>query len=200
MSEALPTVHLARHGETSWSLTGRHTGRSDVQLTERGQENARALGKRLAGIRFDRVYTSGLDRQIHTCELAGFGDFDEVDPALVEWDYGDYEGYKTSEILANRPQWNLFEQGCPGGESTVQVAARADRVIARWRARGGNILAFSSGHFSRVLAARWCAQPVTFGKHLYLATAALNILGYEHNLAEPCLRLWNDCRHVHAAK
>lgn len=196
MADSLPRVYLARHGETAWSLSGQHTGRSDIPLTEKGEENAGALGVRLDGRVFDRVFTSSLLRQRQTCELAGYGAQAEVDPDLVEWDYGNFEGLTTPEIRYAHPDWQLFRDGCPGGESLDEVAARADRVIARWRKLSGNILAFSSGHFSRVLGARWCNLPVAIGQHLHLTTAALNILGYEHTVDEPVLRLWNDCRHV----
>ncbi|HTN76973.1 MAG TPA: histidine phosphatase family protein [Pirellulaceae bacterium] len=197
MKEILPVVYLARHGETAWSLSGQHTGRTDIPLTAQGEENATALGQRLAGLSFARVYSSDLLRQRQTCQLAGFGEYAEIDMDLVEWDYGDYEGLTTAEIRRDfDPDWQLFRDGCPGGESLAQVAARADVVIHRWRQIDGNILAFSSGHFSRVLAARWCGVEVSFGQHLHLTTAALNVLGYEHSRVEPALRLWNDCRHV----
>jgi broad specificity phosphatase PhoE len=155
MSEALPVIHLARHGETAWSLSGQHTSRTDLPLTERGERNARALGQRLRGLEFAKVYTSPLQRAARTCELAGFGTSAEIDPDLVEWDYGQYEGRRTAEIHAERPDWQLFRDGCPGGESPDQIGARADRVVERVRAVNGDVLLFSSGHFLRVLAARW---------------------------------------------
>src|SRR6266403_1228387 len=150
ISNELPVVYLARHGETAWSLTGQHTGLTDLPLTERGEENARALGKRLTGLNFGEVFTSPLQRAARTCELAGFGTVAEVDPDLVEWDYGQYEGLRSDEILAKRPDWQLFRDGAPGGESPAQVAERADRVIQRVRVVSGNVLLFSSGHFIRV--------------------------------------------------
>ncbi len=149
MSEALPVIYLARHGETAWSLSGQHTGRTDLRLTERGERNARALGERLRGLAFAKVFTSPLQR-VRTCELARFGAVAEIDPDLVEWDYGQYAG-RTAEIHAERPDWQLFHDGCPGGESPDQIGARADRVVERVRAIKGDVLVFSSGHFLRVL-------------------------------------------------
>jgi probable phosphoglycerate mutase len=196
MSELLSAVSLARHGETAWSLSGQHTGRTDLPLTERGERNARALGERLRGLTFAKVYTSPLQRAARTCELAGFGTAAEIDPDLVEWDYGQYEGRRTAEIHAKRPDWQLFRDGCPGGESPDQVGARADRVVGRVRAVKGDVLLFSSGHFLRVLAARWIGLDAAAGRYLLLGTASFSALGYEHHLAEPVIRLWNETRHV----
>jgi len=196
MSEALPVVYLARHGETAWSLSGQHTGRTDLPLTERGERNARALGERLRGMTFAKVFTSPLQRAMRTCELAGFGAVAEIDPDLVEWDYGQYEGRRTAEIHAERPDWDLFRHGCPEGESPDRVGARADCVIARVRAIKGDVLVFSSGHFLRVLAARSLRLDTAGGRYLLLSTASLSALSYEHNLAEPAIRLWNETRHV----
>lgn len=192
MSETLPVVHLARHGETAWSRSGQHTGRTDLPLTADGERNAAALGARLAGIAFARVYTSPLQRATRTCELAGFGAAAERDPDLVEWNYGDYEGLRTAEIVAARPGWDLFRDGCPNGETAADVGVRADRVIARLRAAGGDVLVFSSAHLLRVLAARWVGLPATGGRLLFLSTASLSELGYEHGRDEPVLRLWNE--------
>ena len=196
MSEALPVIHLARHGETAWSLSGQHTGRTDLPLTERGERNARALGQRLRGLEFAKVYTSPLQRAARTCELAGIGTSAEIDPDLVEWDYGQYEGHRTAEIHAERPDWQLFRDGCPGEESPGQIGARADRVVGRVRAIKGDVLVFSSGHFLRVLAARWLGLDASGGRYLLLSTASLSALGYEHNLAAPAIQLWNETRHV----
>ena len=196
MSEALPLIHLARHGETAWSLSGQHTGRTDLPLTERGERNARALGHRLRGLEFAKVYTSPLQRAARTCELAGFGTSAEIDPDLVEWDYGQYEGRRTAEIHVERPDWQLFRDGCPGGESPAQIGARADRVVSRVRAIKGDVLVFSSGHILRVLAARWLGLDASAGRYLLLSTASLSALGYEHNPTEPAIRLWNETRHV----
>lgn len=169
MSETLPVVHLARHGETAWSRSGQHTGRTDLPLTADGERNAAALGSRLSGIAFARVYTSPLQRATRTCELAGFGAAAERDPDLVEWNYGDYEGLRTAEIVAARPGWDLFRDGCPNGETAADVGVRADRVIARLRAAGGDVLVFSSAHLLRVLAARWVGLPATGGRLLFLS-------------------------------
>jgi broad specificity phosphatase PhoE len=199
MSEALPVIHLARHGDTAWTVSGQHTGRTDLPLTERGERNARALGERLRGRKFARVFTSPLQRAVRTCELAGFGSAAEADPDLVEWDYGEYEGRRTAEIHAERPGWLLFRDGCPGGEAPNQVGARADRVIARLRAvGGGDVLLFSSGHFLRVLTARWLGLDAAAGTYFVLGTASLSALGYEHDRTEPAIRLWNDTHHVEA--
>jgi probable phosphoglycerate mutase len=196
MSEILPVLYLARHGETVWSLSGQHTGLTDLPLTERGERNARRLGKRLAGLTFAKVFTSPLQRAARTCELAGFGAQAEVDRDLVEWNYGKYEGLRTAEIQAKRPEWQLFRDGCPGGESPNQVGARADRVVSRVHAIKGDVLIFSSGHFLRMLAGRWLGlEPVT-GRFFMLNTASLSALGYETNLSHPVMRLWNDTSHV----
>src|SRR5437899_611898 len=154
MSNILPVIYLARHGETAWSLTGQHTGLTDLPLTERGERNARRLGERLAGLSFAKVFTSPLQRAARTCALAGFGAAAEVDRELVEWNYGDYEGRRTAEIRTKRPNWELFRDGCPGGELPDRVGAQADRVLNRTRSIQGDVLVFSSGHFLRVLAAR----------------------------------------------
>src|SRR5437016_3120578 len=154
MAEALPVIYLARHGETACSRSGQHTGRTDLPLTERGEANARALGTRLSGLSFAKVFTSPLQRAVRTCELAGFGEKAEADPDLVEWDYGQCEGRRTVEIRQERPDWYLFRDGCPGGETPDQVGARADRVIDRIRAVQGDVLVFSGGHILRVRAAR----------------------------------------------
>jgi broad specificity phosphatase PhoE len=200
MSQALPVVYMARHGETAWTLTGQHTGLTDLPLTPNGERNAQRLAKRLEGLNFAKVFTSPLKRAARTCELAGFGAVAETDPDLVEWNYGQYEGLRSAEILARRPDWDLFRDGCPGGESPAQVGERADRVVQRVRAVAGDVLLFSSGHFIRVLAARWLAlDPGSAGKHFLLSTASLSAVGYEHKLSQPVIRLWNDDHHVVAA-
>ncbi len=196
MSESLPIVYLARHGETAWSISGQHTGRTDLPLTPQGEINAASLRERLEGLRFARVFTSPLQRTTRTCELAGFGALAQKDDDLLEWNYGQYEGRRSAEIHAQRPDWQLFRDGCPGGESPVEVAARADRVVARVRGIGGNVLLFSSGHFLRMLAARWLALEPAAGRYFLLSTASLSALGYEHNLAQPVIRLWDDTRHL----
>jgi probable phosphoglycerate mutase len=196
MSSSLPQIYLARHGETAWTVSGQHTGLSDIPLTERGERNARRLADRLKGLSFARVFTSPLQRARRTCELAGFGGVAEVDPDLVEWNYGEYDGLTTAEIRKRRPDWQLFRDGCPGGESMGQVGARADRVITRVRTVKGDVLVFSSSHFLRVLAARWCGMEPSGGRYFVLGTAALSIVGYEHNEQEPVVRLWNECGHA----
>jgi len=196
MSEHLPTVYLARHGETAWSISGQHTGLTDLPLTERGERNARRLGERLRGLTFTKVFTSPLKRAARTCELAGFGRVAQVEPDLLEWNYGDYEGRRTDEIHAERPGWQLFRDGCPRGETPEQVGARADHVLQQIRAVQGEVLIFSSGHFLRVLAARWLGLEPVAGRFFLLSTASLSALSYEHNLSQPAIRMWDDCGHV----
>jgi broad specificity phosphatase PhoE len=197
MSEDLPIVYLARHGETAWTISRQHTGLTDLPLTEHGEQVARRLGERLKGLTFATVLTSPLQRAARTCELAGFGAVAEVDRNLVEWDYGKYEGRRTDEIRAERPDWELFRDGCPGGESPKQVSERADRVVRRVRAISGDVLIFTSGHFMRVLATRWLGlEPTVNCKFFMLSTASLSALGYEHDLSRPVIRLWNETRHV----
>jgi broad specificity phosphatase PhoE len=196
MPDSLPEVYLARHGETEWSISGQHTGRTDIPLTARGERHALSLGERLKGIRFAKVITSPLVRASRTCELAGFGAQAEVDPALQEWDYGQYEGRRTVDIRQERPGWYLFRDGCPGGESVEAIGARADGVVTRLRAIDGNVLIFSHGHVLRVLTARWLGLPAGGARLFVLSTAALSILGYEHHQDEPAIRLWNDHGHV----
>jgi len=196
MSEVLPIVYLARHGETAWTLTGQHTGLTDLPLTERGERNARRLAERLRGAIFAKVFTSPLQRATRTCELAGFGALAEIDRDLLEWNYGEYEGRLTTDIHRERPDWQLFRDGCPGGESPKEVGTRADRAVKRMRGVKGDVLLFSSGHFLRVLAARWLGLDAAFGRYFLLSTASLSALGYEHNLSAPVIRLWDDTRHV----
>jgi len=196
MIEKLPSVYLARHGETAWSLSGQHTGFTDLPLTDRGQQNAQQLARRLAGIQFTKVFTSPLQRARKTCDLAGFGTMAEIDPNLIEWNYGEYEGLRSSEIQARRPGCQFFHDGCPGGESPAQTAARADLVIQRVRAATGDVLIFSSGHFLRMFAARWLALEPVAGQNFLLSTASLSILSYEHEMSRPVVSLWNDTHHL----
>ena len=196
MSGALPVVYLARHGDTAWTHSGQHTGLTDLPLTEDGERHALQLGERLKGMTFDKVFTSPLQRAARTCELAGFGAAAEKLPGLVEWDYGKYEGLVLAEILKQRPDWKIFRDGCPGGESPTQVAERADGVIAHVRTIAGTVLLFSSGHFLRVLAGRWLGLDPAAGRYFVLSTASLSALGYEHNLSQPVIRLWDDNHHV----
>src|SRR5262245_4704856 len=197
MSDNLPIVYLARHGETAWTLSGQHTGLTDLPLTERGERTARRLGERLKGLTFSAVLTSPLQRAFRTCELAGFKSLAEIEKDLVEWNYGQYEGRRTAEIRAERPDWELFRDGCPGGESPHDVSERADRIVRRIRAVPGNVLMFTSGHFLRVIAVRWLGLEVTVNcKFFMLSTASLSALGYEHDVSRPVIRLWNETRHV----
>jgi broad specificity phosphatase PhoE len=192
------SVYLARHGETAWSLSGQHTGLTDLPLTERGEGNARRLGKLLSGLVFEKVFTSPLQRARRTCELAGFGNVAEVNQKLVEWNYGDYEGLRTPEILTKQPDWQLFRDGCPGGESPEKIGARADEVVSRLREISGDVLVFSSGHFLRALAARWLGLEPAVGRFLMLSTGSLSVLGYENSFSRPAIRLWNDTGHFDA--
>ena len=197
MNKVLPIVYLARHGETAWTLSGQYTGFTDLPLTERGERNARRLEERLRGLTFAKVFTSPLQRARRTCELAGFGTVAEIDRDLVEWNYGDYEGCHSADVHRERPDWELFRDGCPGGESPAEAAARADRVVSRVRAIPGDVLLFSSGHFIRVLATRWIGLEVTVNaKRFMLSTASLSAVGYEKEIFRPVIRLWNDTHHV----
>ena len=196
MSEGLPVLYLARHGETAWSRSGQHTSLTDLPLTEAGLHQADALGRRLKGQRFARVFTSPLQRAADTCKRAGFEDVAEIDPDLVEWNYGRYEGRTSAEIHAERPDWDLFRDGCPDGESPAQVGARADRLVQKARAIDGDVLVFSSGHILRVLGARWLGLEPGGARHFYLRTASLSALGYEHDRSRPVIQLWDDTSHV----
>ncbi|HEY5144834.1 MAG TPA: histidine phosphatase family protein [Solirubrobacteraceae bacterium] len=187
---AARVVVLLRHGETPWSLAGRHTGRSDVPLSDAGREEARAAGRRLAAVQVRHVLCSPLVRARETCELAGFGEDPQLDDALVEWDYGAYEGRTTTEIRAGRPGWSLFADGCPDGESAADVGARVDPLVARLRDGEGAWLLVAHGHVLRVLAARWAGLEPQAGALLALDTAAICVLGLEHGA--PVLRRWNE--------
>ena len=190
-----PKVYLVRHGETAWTISGQHTGRTDIPLTEQGERDARTLSARMQGMTFAHVLTSPLQRARRTAELAGFESSLEPDADLQEWDYGAYESRRTADILVGRPGWRLFEDGCPGGETLDAVGARADHVIARARAGAGDVLLFAHRDILRVLAARWLGLSAHAGRHFYLATASLSILGYHHDLDEPVIHLWNDAGH-----
>jgi len=188
----LAEAYYIRHGETAWSLSGRHTGTTDIPLTARGAAEARALAPRLSAIAFVRVLTSPRERARRTCELAGLGAQAVIEPDLVEWNYGAYEGLVSAEIRRQRPDWNLFRDGCPGGESPQEVAARADRLIARLRQLDGPVALFSHGHFGRMLGARWVGFEPAQGQRLLLDPASVSILGYEHESRdEPVLAKWN---------
>ena len=181
---------LVRHAETEWSRAGRHTGRTDIPLTESGRAAAARLRERLAHCQFERVLCSPLTRARETCELSGFGALAKQRADLLEWDYGGYEGLTSAEIKRKRPDWKLWCDGCPGGESPKEVGARADRVIAELRAGKGTVAVFSHGHMLRVLGARWIGLEVARGGNLGLATGALCLLSHEHE--EPVLARWND--------
>ena len=182
-------VYLVRHGETEWSLSGQHTGTTDIPLTENGRKVARLLAPVLAKENFAMVLTSPLERARNTCELAGLGGRAEIDRDLMEWNYGEYEGLTTGQVHAQRPGWMLFSDGCPGGETPEQVSARADRVIAKVRAVQGHVALFAHGHIFRVFAARWLGFPATAGCHFLLDTATLNILSYYRGI--PAVKRWN---------
>ena len=186
-------VWLARHGETEWAKLGRHTGRTDVPLTDTGRAEAAALGRRLAGHAFGLVLTSPLSRAAETTAIAGFGDAAVADPDLREWDYGDLEGRLTEEIRADYPGWTIWRGPWPGGESLGQVAARADRVLGRIAAARGDVLVVSHGHLLRVLAARWLELAPRSGGLFALGTATVSVLGHEHET--PVIEIWNEaCR------
>lgn len=192
MSSALPRLFLARHGDTAWTDSHQKTGRTDLPLNERGEEHARQIGVELSRFSFSHVFTSPLQRASRTCELAGFGAGARVDPDLLEWDYGRFEGKRTGEVLEESPGWELYRDGCPDGESPGDVAARADRLIARVHKMAGDVLAFSSGHIIRMIAARWLGLPPATGRFFYCDPASVGVLGFEHSSQEePVIRLWN---------
>lgn len=197
MENSAPRVYVVRHCETAWSLSGQHTGLTDIPLTQRGESDAARLGRRLRGMTFDRVLTSPLQRARRTCELAGFGDLAQLDHDLVEWDYGQYEGRRAVEIRAERPDWQIYRDGCPGGESPAQVAARADRIVQKLGRVSGNTLLFSSGHFLRMLAARWLGlDPMACSIYLMLDAGSLSLLGVRED--RPVIWNWNEIHHLSA--
>ena len=189
----LSQLYLIRHGETAWSLSGQHTSYTDISLTEKGETDARQLAQRLGSVLFNEVLTSPRLRARRTCELAGFGSRSKIEPELAEWNYGDYEGLRTGEIHHTRPDWNIFTDGCPSGESPGDITARADRLIVNLRRREGKVAVFAHGHIGRVLAARWIGESVGFGQHLLLSPASVSILAYEHDDPDqPVIALWNE--------
>jgi broad specificity phosphatase PhoE len=192
MSSSYPRIHLVRHGETAWSFSGRHTGRTDMPLTEAGEAAARGVAERLKGLSFSAVWSSPSQRAYNTSVLAGFGAESVRKDDLQEWDYGAYEGLTTRQILAGRPGWSMFRDGCPQGEVAADVGARADRIITGLREANADVLVFSSAHFLRVLAARWTGLPPESGALFVLDTASISVLGYEHDLGEPVVREWNQ--------
>ena len=186
------TIYYMRHGETAWSLTGQHTGKTDLPLTAHGEDQARHLRQTLERVNFSLVVTSPRQRAQRTCELAGLGEMAEVDPDLAEWDYGEYEGLKSVVIREQRPGWNIFRDGCPGGETPDQVVRRVDQLIARLRKLEGNIALFAHGQLGQVLVARWMGWPVVEGQHFSIDPASLGILGYKHRMPDqPVVQLWN---------
>jgi broad specificity phosphatase PhoE len=187
-------VVLARHGETEWSRSGKHTGRTDVPLTDAGIRHAEALRPRLEGRAFGAVFTSPMSRATDTCRLAGLGKGAQQRDELLEWNYGEYEGVTTPEIHERRPGWLLWRDGCPGGETAAEVGARVDRLIAHLRGHDGDVALFAHGHVLRVLGARWVELPPEAGSVLYLSTATLSVLGYEREAS--VIRLWNDGSHL----
>lgn len=192
MSVSLVQVCLVRHGATDWSVAGKHTGRTDIPLNDRGRAQAQALRARLHEMQIDVVFVSPLMRARQTAELAGFANEAQVDADLAEWDYGVFEGRRTTEIRAERAGWDLFEHACPGGESITDVAQRADRVIARVRALNGSAMLFAHRDILRVIAARWVGWSGVEARRLWLEAASLSILSYDHNsLAEPIIRVLN---------
>jgi probable phosphoglycerate mutase len=183
-------IWLIRHGETAWSLSGAHTGRTDIPLTETGEEKAALIGAKLEGIPFALVLSSPLQRAWRTCELAGFGSAAVLDSDLLEWDYGSYEGLRTDEIRRERPDWSLFRDGAPGGETVEQVAERARRVIERALDAGGNTALFAHGHILRILAACWLGLPPDGARYFALGTASISILGHERETR--VISRWNS--------
>lgn len=191
-----PNSWLVRHGQTEWSVAGKHTGRQDIPLTAEGEEQARKAGARLRSIPFAAVWTSPLQRARKTCELAGFGARAELLPDLMEWNYGDYEGLTSAEIRARRPGWHLFRDGCPGGEGLQDVVARVDRVVQRLKSAPGTVLVFAHGHLLRVLATRWAGISAENGSRFGLAPASISILGWDGATGEPLIDRWNDVSHL----
>jgi len=191
MSEPLRLYYI-RHGETAWSLSGQHTGATDIPLTANGEAGARALGPWLGTIAFTTVLTSPRQRARRTCALTGLGANAEIEPDLAEWDYGDYEGLRSAEIEAERPGWSIFRNGCPNGESPEAIAARADRLIGRLSGLSGNVALFSHGHFGAVLATRWIGLPVIEGRHFPLAPCSVSRLAFAARHPEDrVIDLWN---------
>lgn len=191
-----PRIYLIRHGETTWSLAGQHTGLTDLPLTAEGERAATSLRQRLSVLGVTRVQTSPLQRAARTCELAGCAEFATVDPDLMEWNYGRYEGRTTSQIREDCPSWDLFRDGCPDGESLAEIQMRVDRVVVRLRAFNDDVVVFSHGHFLRVLAARWLGLDATAGRAFHLDTTSISILGFEHGHTDPVIWGWNDTHHA----
>lgn len=190
-------IYLIRHGETAWSISGQHTGRTDIALTARGEQQARRLADPLRDLLFTRVLSSSRQRAKHTCALAGFAAAARVEPDLAEWDYGNYEGLTSAEIHDLNAGWNIFRDGCPGGESPAQVSARADYMLENLRLLDGNVALFTHGHFGRVLATRWIGMPIAGARHFALSPASLSILDYDpHHPDVAVITQWNSTAHL----
>jgi probable phosphoglycerate mutase len=187
-------IFLCRHGETQWTIEGRHTSFSDIPLTDKGRVQAVMLGKRLRDISFNQIIVSPMLRTQETCQMAGIIHHKTLEPLAMEWNYGEYEGITSPQIWEKKPRWNIFDDGAPGGESPDEVAARADSLLKPFLHASGNILIFSHGHFSRVLAARWLGLEVQAGKYFALSVASLSALGYEHD--QRVIKMWNDTAHL----
>ena len=191
-SNASLSLYLFRHGQTEWSLTGQHTGITEIPLTPQGEDEARALLPWVKQLKFDHVLSSPRQRALRTCELVGLGGAVQIEPDLAEWDYGDYEGKRTSDICSERPDWNIFRDGCPEGEMPIQISERADRLIVHLNMLSGNVALFSHGHFGPSLAARWIRLPVDQGQHFPLGTASMSTLSYNPSYPKVgAILLWN---------
>jgi broad specificity phosphatase PhoE len=192
MNKSLPQIYLVRHGETEWTVSRQHTGKTDLSLIEKGEADALKIGRHLENHEFFKVFSSPRKRAIRSCQLAGFEHILEIDKDLEEWDYGNYEGMTTKEIKAKNPDWELFTDGCPSGESVHEISERADRVIKRLLTIQKDVLIFSHGHFLRVLASRWICLPAIQGRRFLLDTSSISILGFEHTIASPVISSWNN--------
>lgn len=190
---ALPRIYLIRHGETEWSRLGKHTGKTDLPLLPQGEADAKRVGPRLAKVGFSEIISSPRQRARRTCALAGFGAHVSIDEDVAEWDYGAYESLTADEILLKRPDWSIYRDGCPEGESAEQIIARADRVVTRLKSLHGNVAVFSHGHFLRILTARWLNWPIVNAQNLLLSTASISELAFNHNrIDRPVIALWNE--------
>ncbi|MDR3623960.1 MAG: histidine phosphatase family protein [Chlamydiales bacterium] len=196
MNPRTPLVYLLRHGQTEWSLSGQHTGLTDIPLTEKGKKEASLIAAGIHDVSFVKAFSSPLSRALETAQLAHLNCPIETRTDLLEWDYGEYEGIKTKDILIKNPGWNLFDHGAPRGENLDEVAKRADHIIREIRNINGDVAVISHGHYLRVFAARWLLQPPLFGKLIYLNTASISIVGYEHNMQEPIIKTWNSICHL----
>jgi broad specificity phosphatase PhoE len=196
MANPKQKVFILRHGETNWTLSGQHTGTTDLVLTEKGRQEAALIKKVIEKETFAKVFSSPMQRSLETAKIAGLSNI-EIDRNLMEWNYGIYEGVTTKDIQKEVPNWHLFDHGCPKGEKVEEVGKRADQIIEKILETDGDVAVISHGHFSRVFAARWLRQPALFGKFLYLNTASISILAFEHNnINEPIIKTWNSTTHL----